>query len=325
MGDAGLPEDAPLLGRNRLLVADGQRGENPHVRRLRQGGAERTANVLAQALDRVTRPENEVVEPLRHGFRAHVAGRPQSTLEKPGLVVETVRVGVAVRPFQANGQPPALAGADGRRCGERRALRFVPLVGALAVVPGEHDPPRHTRLWRFDRLDDEGEALAVLEALRQAGDHPDELQITAFPFRRQALVQALPGKQRRPCHAQQSAGQQGEGTPDERRRLSTRARPKQPGRCAKKRRHDQRRRRQASPSLEKPDPHGEGKNVGAHAALNRKSGRQRAFLPRSGSAPPLAPGLRRRFVIHAHERDAGHRQYRRPVQDDDIAMCLACA
>jgi hypothetical protein len=100
--------------------------------------------------------------------------------------------------------------------------------------------------------------------VRQAGDHADQLQVTAFPVGRQALLQALLGEQRCPRHAQHGAGQP-RITPGERRRLPTRARPEQPGGSAEKHRHDQRERRQLPLSLEKPDPHGEGENVGAHA------------------------------------------------------------
>jgi hypothetical protein len=90
-----------------------------------------------------------------------------------------MRVGVAVRAFQANREAPALGRAN------RQSV--APLVFKPAVIPGEHDPPRQTGAGSFHRLDVKREALAAFEAVRQGGDDADHLHVTALPLGRQLI------------------------------------------------------------------------------------------------------------------------------------------
>src|SRR6476659_3943155 len=96
MGDAGAAEKAPFLGRDRALVAYGERGQDPR----RRGRAEHRVEALPH---RLARPFHEVergralAEQALLATLAHVAGRADSALEEPRFVVEPVRIEVAVR------------------------------------------------------------------------------------------------------------------------------------------------------------------------------------------------------------------------------------
>ncbi|EXI76068.1 MAG: hypothetical protein AW07_00582 [Candidatus Accumulibacter sp. SK-11] len=205
VGDTGLPEESPLLAGDRLLVANRECNEYTGVGGVAEHLVEGLAQPVAQALDEVGGSDDEIVEALRRRLRANVTGRPQVALEEPGLVVECQRIGVAVRPLEANGEAPALTGAN--------LQAFAPLVLEPAVIPGEHDPLRHDGSGRLDRLDVEGEAFAALEGMRQGGDDPDQLHVAPLPGYRQLITQSLFGEQRRPGETEHRATQQHQPSP----------------------------------------------------------------------------------------------------------------
>jgi hypothetical protein len=124
-------------------------------------------------------------------FRPYVTGRADAALEQPGLVVEAVRVDVAVRPAKAHRQPPALAGMH---LALGLGLLF---AGDRAAIPGQQDLLRQP-LAVGRRLHLELEAHAALHACRQAGDHADHVDIPPFELRRQPVAHAQVRERRRP-------------------------------------------------------------------------------------------------------------------------------
>ena len=115
---------------------------------------------------------------LRFGLAPHVAGRADAALEEPRLVVEAVRIHEAVRPAQAHGEEPALAGMHGRG----------------AVVPGDEELLRQPHLGGL-RLELEAQARA---ARRQARDHAHHLEVARLRAPRQAGPTCARAPRRRP-------------------------------------------------------------------------------------------------------------------------------
>jgi len=144
------------------------------------------------------------------------------------------------------------------------------------VIPGKHDPSRQLRARRQHRLDIEGEALAALEALRQGGDDPDDIDITALPRLRQVVLQALVGEKRRPRETQQCAGEQRYGAIDG---ILPACLPEQERERGDQRAHDGRPGRQSLLRLQKADTESEGDNTGAHSALDLKTASTMAGRP----------------------------------------------
>ena len=183
---SGAGEELPLPRVDRVLVADRERDQDARVGALGQCAADSFARGLAQALDPVSRPRHHRRETLGRDLRAliacaarghsHVAGRANAALEEPGLVIESVRVGAAVRPAQPHREAPALPGAH-----REDALG---IVRGESAVGREHDAPRHACLGRFHV---EIEAHASLEGLRQAGDDAADKHIAPLQLRIQAV------------------------------------------------------------------------------------------------------------------------------------------
>src|SRR5205823_8451634 len=95
-------------------------------------GVDRVAHPLAPALDEVP---GGAIEQLRRRV-AHIAGRAQALLEQRELVIEAVRIEVAVRLAQAHGEAPALPRAQLLlRLRQHRVL-------VKALVPAERDERR---------------------------------------------------------------------------------------------------------------------------------------------------------------------------------------
>ncbi len=182
MAHAGARERLPVDGLDRALVADRQGDQHPGIAVLGQRVPELRADPLAGALDRVRgRPHHRrELRPL--AARPDVPGRADPALEQRRLVVEAVRVRIAVRKAQTDGQPPALAGAD------REDL--LELLGREAVVPGEQDPRRRAKALGRGLLDVELEAHAALEGLRQARDDPGQRDVASLPARIESVGHA---------------------------------------------------------------------------------------------------------------------------------------
>ena len=104
----------PFVGLDGALVADRKRDQHARVALAGQRLPEFFPDRLAQMLDPVLRPVYELGEAFAFAFRTHIAGRPDAALEQPGFIVESVRVGAAVRPPQAQRKAPALARAHRR-------------------------------------------------------------------------------------------------------------------------------------------------------------------------------------------------------------------
>jgi hypothetical protein len=172
------------------------------ARRRPQHAQDAIADRLARAFDQV----EEIIpraEKLRPAPLAHVSRRADAALEQPGLVVEAVRIDVAVRAAQPHGQEPSLAGMD--RAAEDRGRVFI----GGAAIPGQQELSRQMSVRRgaFHRLDVELEAHAALAGRRQARHHPDHLQVAPFELRREPPRHPLVREQRRPQEAEREGGE----------------------------------------------------------------------------------------------------------------------
>jgi hypothetical protein len=302
VGHARLPEQTPLFRRNRLLVADRQCDDHPSIGGIAQHFGKRPAQPVTQSLDDVGWLRNKVVEALRDGARAHIPRGPQTALEEPGLVVEPVRIGVAVRTFQTNREPPALGRAN------RQAV--APLVFKPAVIPGEHDPPRQTGAGGFHRLDVKDKALATFEAVRQGGDDTDHLHVTALPLARQLIAQPVLGKHCRPEASNQRAGQRG----DHPHRLVLPATKPEQEQRSQQQAGQQRQGRQRRLHLKQTNTDGESKDIAAHGALENmhyRLDKLRVYRGEPSSAKPETTHLalqvcRQTFELHGRRGIAGN-------------------
>ncbi len=173
MGHAGGSEQLPVVALDGGLIADRQRGQHAGGGRVAHLGEDGVAHLLAQALHPMARG---VVQALRRRRVAHVAGRPNALLEQHELVVEPVRVRIAVRLTQAHREAPALAGTQ-FTLGLRERGIFV-----VAPVPTERDVARHPNLPPGERrlLDVEAKAKPVGTGLGHAGDDAGQREVTAF-------------------------------------------------------------------------------------------------------------------------------------------------
>src|SRR3954447_20354854 len=186
MGHAGAAEKAPFLGRDRALVAYGERGQDPRGR----GGAKHRVEAFAHGFSHLLYPIQGRISPPQQALLAalaHVAGRTDAALEKPRFVVEPVRIEVAVRTAQAHGEHPALARMH--RSGEERGLGLRLRAGLQAAVPPQEDAARHALAVR-SRLELELKAHPALTLRRQRGPHAHDLDIAPFELRREPLAHA---------------------------------------------------------------------------------------------------------------------------------------
>src|SRR6185503_17744523 len=99
------------------------------------------AHRLPRFLDQVER-RISIPEKLLRAAIADVPRGPDSALEQPGLVVETVRIDGAVRPPQAHREEPALPRVQRAREDRRRFLI------EWAAIPREQELLRQARLAR---------------------------------------------------------------------------------------------------------------------------------------------------------------------------------
>ena len=176
VGDAGVAEQVPVVALDRALVADRERREHAGDAPIGDVRVDRVAHALAQPLDRVA---GAGVEQRRRRL-AHVAGGANALLEQRELVVEAVRVQVAVRPAQAHREAPALAGAQRRaRLDERGVL-------VKARVPAEREQRRNAGR-RAAFVDREAEAQPARALLRQAGDDAGDDDVVPFELGRQRI------------------------------------------------------------------------------------------------------------------------------------------
>jgi hypothetical protein len=199
VGDAGEVEQAPFVLRDRALVADRERDQDACGRRRAEMLEETPADRFARLLDPV-RQAVALAEQAPLAALAHVAGRADAALEEPRLVVEALRVHVAVRPAQAHGKEPALARMHG--LGEDR--RVVLLCRGGAAVPGQQQLARHMALG-VRRLHVELEAHAALAERRQACHHAGHVDVAALELRRKTVGEALRREQRSPGEAERES------------------------------------------------------------------------------------------------------------------------
>lgn len=99
-----------------------------------------------------------------------------------------MRVEVAVRTLEPHRELPALAGMQCRFAAP--VVRAGVDGGKTGLIACERNVRGHGRTGSQHPLHVEFEALAALLALRQARHHADELDIAAFPRRRQRLGKA---------------------------------------------------------------------------------------------------------------------------------------
>ena len=111
----------------------------------------------------------------------HVANGAQVAFQHPGLEIETMRIGAAVRLFQAHGELPALAGPDVRR------RVFLVRVGAQINAFGR------LNLRRQGAFHGEDETLPVCMLMRQFGNDALHLNVLTLPIVGQAYGQTLFG------------------------------------------------------------------------------------------------------------------------------------
>ena len=183
VGHAGGAEDIPVRAVDRVLVAHDQCGQQARRLAVRNALHHRITHVLARALDgvqprRADAPRRRVARP-----GAHIAGGLQALLPEPQLVVEAVRVAVAVRRLQAHRHLPALAGVEFRGL----PLQFEDTVGARhrAAVPAQVQPRRHLDgfIGERRRIHVQPKPDAGLVALGHGGDHAGHGDVAAFESR----------------------------------------------------------------------------------------------------------------------------------------------
>ena len=196
MADAGPVEDVPRCLVDAALVANHQRDDHARIRFAVQDCQNAAAQPAPHPFHGVARiwgpPGQALVVPVD---RTDVAGGADALLEQPCLVVEAVRVGIAVRALQAHDEAPALAGMHERR------------IGGDGAIPGQDDGRRHGRIWRVDLRHVKLEAHATGETVRQACYDTGHGDVAAFIGTRQRVAQGEMGKQRGPADAEKQAGQ----------------------------------------------------------------------------------------------------------------------
>ena len=154
---------------------------------------DRVAHLLTQSLDRIA---GAARQQRRRRRVADVAGGANALLEQRELVVEAVRVEVAVRLAQAHREAPALAGAQGlARLDQRRVL-------VVAGIPAERERRRNAGR-RAVAVDREAKAQPARPLLRQAGDDAGDDDVAPLDRGRQRLGEA----QRRLPPGRREAGQ----------------------------------------------------------------------------------------------------------------------
>ena len=179
---AGAAEKPPVLGVDRVLVADRERGQDSRAGGFAKHIGKTRAHGFADALDAVARA---VPFADLHLLAAlpYVACCADSALEQPRFVIEAVRVHAAVRALEPDRKQPALAGvhAGGIVEGRGRLIRRAP---EPAAVPGEQDLFRQPRAGTGCRFDVELEPHVALAQYRQAGHHAGHNEVTALEVRR---------------------------------------------------------------------------------------------------------------------------------------------
>jgi len=235
---AGAGEQLPLLRTDGVLVPDRERDQYARVRTLGQRPADFFPRRLAHPLEPILGHPGR--QTLGSGLRAliacaarghsHVAGRANAALEKPGLVIESVRVGAAVRPAQPHREAPALPGPY-----RNHALE---IFRGESPVRRENDAPRHAVVWRFHV---EFEAHAALEGLRKSADDTRDDDIAPLQLRIQPIGEPQVRERRGPGETEGGEADEhragfdrgrcapGEPDPGDRRKGKTRREPHRPG------------------------------------------------------------------------------------------------
>ena len=108
MGDPGVAEQVPIRAVDGRLIADRQRRQNACDAAVRHVCVNRITDRLARAFDRKS---GVALQTLRRPV-AHVARGADAEFEQVQLVVESVRIDVAVRAAQPHRERPALPGAQ---------------------------------------------------------------------------------------------------------------------------------------------------------------------------------------------------------------------
>ena len=151
MRDPGAIEHGPLGLRNGALVADRKRNDHTRVPCIGKRAIDAFANAFARPLDVVAPATGKHILPDVGGIAADVASRAEALLQQPRFEVEAAGIDVAMRPLEAHGERPALAGADG---GDRVVRILVPVLR----VPRKRQARRHDRARRQHPLDRERKA-----------------------------------------------------------------------------------------------------------------------------------------------------------------------
>lgn len=206
VADAGAGEYFPVGLADVALVAYHQRNDDTGIGLAGQRPLDAPAQPAAATLHDRCKAGNKGGQPpvraARRRIAAHAAGGPQVLLQQPSLIVETVRVGIAMRPLEAQRELPAFARP------QRRRLR-----AARLGIPGQRQPRRqaHGRVVGHGScLHRQVETQAAFEAVRQAVDDACHHQVLPFQFGRQVPRQRPAGDQRRPQEpGQRAAGQAG--------------------------------------------------------------------------------------------------------------------
>ena len=129
-------------------------------------------------------------------FRPHITGGTDAALQQPGLVIKTMWIGQAMRPFQPHRQLPAFAGMNIRQIRRQgRGPCHSPLLTCHTIPlrqapPRQHDALRHPRIRRQHLFDIELETQAAFIRLGQTRHYAGDCDVAALPFRWQRIGQS---------------------------------------------------------------------------------------------------------------------------------------
>jgi len=178
-----IPVVPPL---DRRLVAVGQCCEHAGGAPVGNGRIDGVTHALAQSVDRIAR---RFGDQARRRCVAHIAGGANALLEQLELVVEAVRIQVAMRPAQPHRESPALAGAQfALRLRQCRILM-------KTCVPAQRDIGRQGKPAGAPRgiVQREAKTQPARPLLRQARNHTCQNQIAPFKVGRECVGETTLG------------------------------------------------------------------------------------------------------------------------------------
>jgi hypothetical protein len=194
--DAGGSKDVPVGAVDRVLVARDQRCDHAGQATIGHPLQDRIAHRFARPLEGIAPAPADTLGACCTG--AHIAAGLHALLPQAQLVVEAVRIEIAVRRLEAHRQAPALArthraGRGGALGAQRIVGRAAPEIGVVGI-PAERDALRHARhatvmaAGPARRLDIEEKAHGAIAALRHLRNHAHHLQVASLERGRQRIA-----------------------------------------------------------------------------------------------------------------------------------------